>query len=197
MISPLILASTSPRRRELLASNGFEFKVVGSSAEELHDSSLPVEKLCELNAAQKALAVAKQFPGALVIGADTLVAMQNQLFGKPADLNEARRTLAGLSGLTHQVVTGVALMRLENKFEKVFSVTTQVTFKKLDAGTIERYLELVPVLDKAGSYAIQEHGELIVERINGSLSNVIGLPMERLSAELTALGLPGRTGRNQ
>jgi len=181
---PLILASASPRRSELLASLGAAFEVIPSRAEERHDPAMPAPELCRLNAALKAGDVARSHPSRVVLGADTLVWLEGELFGKPRDLAEARAMLARLSGRTHQVTTGVCLVAGARR--EIFSDTTAVTFKWLGGAVIEDYLARVPVLDKAGAYAIQEHGAMIVERHAGSLSNVIGLPLEKLRAVLRA-----------
>jgi septum formation protein len=185
-LPPLILASASPRRQELVQRLDIEFRVVTSGMDELHDEQFTARELAQINAYRKARAVAKIFPDSLVLGADTLVYLGTKLFGKPADAEEAFRMLRELSGRTHQVVTGICLMHLRNHRQRTFSEVTDVRFRPLRPGDIRAYLDIVNPLDKAGAYAIQEHGELIVEEISGSFSNVIGLPMEKLEAELTA-----------
>jgi septum formation protein len=180
----LILASASPRRAELLRQLQLEFHVVASEAAELHGEHLTATEISQVNAYRKARAVAKKFPDALVIGADTLVYRVTQLFGKPADLAGAQRMLTQLQGRTHQVITGVCLIHLRNHRQKVFAVSTDVTFRSLNAGQIRDYLGRISPLDKAGAYAIQEHGDLIVKKISGSFSNVMGLPIERVREEL-------------
>jgi len=153
---------------------------------EIVDDQLSPMELCQLNAHRKARAVAKKNPDALVIGADTLVFLAGKVFGKPKDMNEARQMLAQLQGKTHQVVTGVSLIQQRNHREKLFAVSTDVAFHPLGAEQIRNYLKQIDPLDKAGSYAIQEHGNLIVSEISGSYSNVVGLPLERLRTELAA-----------
>ncbi len=175
----LILASQSPRRRELLAREGVDFRVELRETEELHDAALPPEVLCARNAAAKAEAVAAEFPQDTVIGADTLVFIDGVPLGKPADKDEAAAMLARLQGRAHSVCTAVAVI-LPGGERRDFVETTQVRFLPLDAATIARYLDAVYVLDKAGAYAIQEHGEMIIEGISGDLDNVIGLPVTRL-----------------
>ena len=128
--------------------------------------------------------VAKKHPDALVLGADTLVFLDGEIMGKPASLGEAERMLTRLQGRTHQVVTGISLIHLRAHREKIFAVSTDVTFHPLDARQIRDYLVRVNPLDKAGAYAIQEHGDLIVAEISGSYSNVVGLPLERLREEI-------------
>jgi septum formation protein len=182
---PFILASASPRRAELLRSLKLQFKVVPGDATEIFDGQLSPHELCQLNAHRKARAVAKKNPDALVLGADTLVFLGREIFGKPRDLDEAEQMLAKLQGRTHQVVTGVCLMHLRAHREKIFAAGTDVTFHPLDAEQIREYLSKINPLDKAGAYAIQEHGEKIVAEISGSYSNVVGLPVEKLGEELS------------
>jgi septum formation protein len=189
-LPPLILASASPRRADLLRQLGLRFRVVPSSAPEVHLELLTVGELCRLNACRKARAVARRFPDALVLGADTLVSLDNRLFGKPASRAEAARMLARLQGRTHQVVTGVCLIHARARRQRLFAEFTDVTFRPLDAAAIDRYLRRVNPLDKAGAYALQEHGELIVQEISGSFSNVVGLPVERLVAALPVFARP-------
>lgn len=186
---PLLLASSSPRRRELLGQTGLAFTVVVPEAEELQFEHLTATELCQLNAYRKARAVAKHHPDAIVLGADTLVYLENHRFGKPATRSEAAGMLRILQGRTHMVSTGVCLIHLRGHRERVFVDTTHVSFHPLNDPSIDAYLAKVNPLDKAGGYAIQEHGEMIVAGIEGSLSNVIGLPTERLTAELIAFGV--------
>ena len=185
-LPPLILASASPRRAELLRQLSVEFKVVPGEVAEVHHEQMTARELSQVNAYRKARAVAKKFPDALVLAADTLVYLETTLFGKPATLEEAYQMLERLQGHTHQVVTGICLLHLRDHRQTVFAESTAVTFHPLDEVKIRRYLNLVDPLDKAGAYAIQEEGDLIVERIAGSYTNVVGLPMERLGAELEA-----------
>jgi septum formation protein len=189
----LILASASPRRRELLQSLGVVFRVETSDASELHDESITVEELCAQNAENKARVVADKFPAAVVLGADTLVTLGAKLFGKPSSLPDAREMLGALQGRTHQVVTGVSLMQIRAGRAERFSVRTEVTFKVLTPEHIDLYLSRVSVLDKAGAYAIQEQGEMLVEKVCGSYSNVVGLPLEELSQRLLRWGIPIKT----
>ena len=181
---PIILASTSPRRAELLRRLKVDFTVIPSDANELWHEHLSPLEICQLNAHRKARAVAKKIPDSLVLGADTLVFLDNEPLGKPENLAEARQMLSRLQGREHQVVTGVSLIQLRAHRERIFAVSTAVLFHPLDADQIRDYLALVNPLDKAGAYAIQEHGEKIVAQIYGSYSNVVGLPVERLKEEL-------------
>jgi len=180
----LILASASPRRTELLRQAGLHFTTVPSPASELHSEHLTARELALLNAHRKARAVAKLHPDATVLGADTLVCLGSRVYGKPKDTAQASAMLTELQGRTHQVVTGICLVRLRDHRERLAAEVTDVRFRALGAEDIARYLALVHPLDKAGAYAIQEHGELIVEEITGSYTNVVGLPLERLRAEL-------------
>ena len=185
-LPPLILASASPRRMELLRQLSLEFQVVPGEVSELHHQQMTARELSQVNSYRKARAVAKRFPDALVLGADTLVSLDTVLFGKPATLEEAYRMLEQLQGRTHEVVTGICLLHLRHHRQAIFAESTAVTFRPLDAVMIRRYLNLVNPLDKAGAYAIQEEGDMIVEKIAGSYTNVVGLPTERLSAEMEA-----------
>lgn len=186
-LPPLILASASPRRAELLRQLGFDFQIVPGDATELFDDHLSPLELCQLNAHRKARAVAKKIPDALVLGADTLVFLDRKIFGKPENLAEAKKMLLELQGRSHQVVTGVSLIHLRGHRERLFAVSTDVTFRPLTAAQIDDYLATMNPLDKAGAYAIQENGDKIVSEISGSFSNVVGLPMEKVKAELNAL----------
>jgi len=183
---PLILASASPRRAELLRQLKLEFKVLPADAMEVAHEHLSPLELCQLNAHHKARAVAKKIPDDLVLGADTLVFLEREIFGKPQNLVEAKQMLAKLQGRTHQVVTGVSLIHLRVPRERLFAVSTDVTFLPLTPGQINDYLGKMNPLDKAGAYAIQEHGEMIVSEISGSYSNIVGLPLEQLQVELKA-----------
>ncbi len=187
-LPPLILASASRRRAELLRPLGVPFRVVPSDAPEVHEDHLTAGELAQLNAFRKARSVAQAYPEALVVGADTLVYLGSRLFGKPRDLDHARQMLTELQGRTHQVVTGVCLIHLHTRRRCLLAEGTGVRFKPLDRALIDRYLAATNPLDKAGGYAIQESGDWIVEEISGSYSNVVGLPMERLTAELQRWG---------
>jgi len=180
----LILASASPRRAELLKLLPVKFQVLPAAvAEVAHDHLTPLE-VCQLNAHRKARAVAKKNPDALIIGADTLVFVDNEILGKPHDQAEARQMIARLQGRTHQVVTGVCLMHLRSHRKRIFAESTDVLFHPLNARHIRDYLCQINPLDKAGAYAIQEGGEKIISEISGSFSNVVGLPVEKLREEL-------------
>ncbi len=185
-LPPLILASASPRRAELLKLLDVKFRILPGQAEEVSHEHLSPLEVCQLNAHRKARVVAKMIPDALVLGADTLVFLDNEILGKPRNLAGARRMLKKLQGRTHQVVTGVCLMHLRAHREHLFAVSTDVLFHLLSDQQIARYLARIHPLDKAGAYAIQESGELIISEVSGSYSNVVGLPVERLKEELAA-----------
>jgi septum formation protein len=185
-IPPIILASASPRRVELLRQIVPKFEVVPSDAPEIHDEQLTAAEMAQVNAYRKARVIAKRFPEALVLGADTLVYLdrETKLFGKPSDRTDAARMLAELQGKTHAVITGVCLLHLRAHRQMIFSAWTDVTFHPLTSAQINDYLALMNPLDKAGAYAIQEHGERIIANISGSYTNVVGLPLERLKETL-------------
>lgn len=175
----IILASQSPRRSELLTRERVEFRVVVRDTEEVHDATMAPEELCATNAAAKAAAVAAEYPEDTIIGADTLVFIDGQPLGKPADEAEAVAMLMQLQGRTHCVCTAVAVF-LPGGERRDFAEISKVTFRPLDEAAIRHYMSLVHVYDKAGAYAIQEYGDLIIERFEGDLDNVIGLPVTRL-----------------
>ena len=180
----IILASQSPRRKELLERMGIRsFTVMDSGVDEHEEELLPTEELvCRLSE-RKAEAVAQRAPaGAVVIAADTVVSLGGAILGKPADKLEAFRMLSTLSGARHQVHTGVTVMRDGEK--QVEHETTDVTFRELSEEEIEHYLATGEPMDKAGAYGIQGYGALLVERIEGDYYNVMGLPVCRLGQML-------------
>jgi septum formation protein len=183
----LILASKSPRRKELLNKMGLEFAVVDSGVDELDNCVYPPD-VPFLNAISKAEAVSQKYPSELILAADTIIDFNNKILGKPKDKAQAFEMLKELSGNEHKVITAVCLKNKARSIECVFGVSTSVFFRKLTEKDINKYLNLVNCLDKAGAYAIQEHGDILVEKIIGPQDNVIGLPCERLSAALQACG---------
>lgn len=172
---PVILASASPRRSALLKEAGPAFASMRIMTADVKEGDDPLE-----NAMRKAEAVAELNPRALVIGADTVIRFEGETIGKPSDIEDAKRILAKLSGRTHDVATGVCVRCVEADILVRFEEATHVKFRTLTPETIDKYVQDVNVLDKAGAYAIQEHGDDIIESIDGSLTNVIGLPVERL-----------------
>jgi septum formation protein len=196
-IAPLILASASPRRRDLLAEHGFDFETVTASIEERMPAHLTVREAVLLNARLKGASVAAMRPRAWVIAADTLVAIEGRPLGKPASENEAREMLGTLAGRTHQVFSGVWLEHRASGAVAAFIEVSHVSFRDLSPAEIDDYMRRVHVLDKAGAYAAQEDPIGLIEGIEGSRTNVIGLPMERLLPMLAARGVVGglRVGR--
>lgn len=175
MLPPLILASQSPRRRELLAAARVVFSIIVRDTEELKNAPMTPQELCLHNARAKAEAVFREQPDSTVIGADTLVFLDGRPLGKPQDEEEARSMLRMLSGRTHHVCTAVSIQSPLGI--KDIAVLTEVTFRELTEEDIRRYMKLVDVMDKAGSYAFQEHGEMIISSVRGDTDNVIGLPV--------------------
>ncbi len=178
----IILASASPRRRQLLAEAGYKFTVVQPDIDE---SAFPAEGLgaCEYAerlALAKAKNVAEKYPDCLVIGADTVADFKGQIIGKPADARQAEQITKKLFSGPHKVITAVAIVRLSDGTELSESETTTVYPKKLTAEQIREHIKSKSWQDKAGAYAIKESGDEFVERIDGSLTNVMGLPMELL-----------------
>ncbi len=187
--APLILASASPRRRELLAQLGVPFDVLVASVTEHEDETTDPETMVAHNAALKADWVASRHPESWVLGADTTVFLDSLVLNKPRDLDDARAMLRRLSGRTHTVFTGLALRHVRRGVRIDDGATSRVTFRDLDDGVIECYLQIVNPLDKAGAYGIQEGRELIIDHWEGSFTNIMGLPMERTKQILTQVGL--------
>lgn len=179
----MILASASPRRRELLEKAGYDFDVVASDAEEIMEADLEPAQIAMRNAEAKAADVQTHAGNdAIVIGADTIVVLDGTLFGKPKDAQDARRMLEELSGRSHQVVTGVCVCTQDAS--KTFFETTHVFFKELDGADIDAYIATGEPMDKAGAYGIQGKAGAFVDHIDGSYANVVGLPMEHLQEVL-------------
>jgi len=189
--SPLILASASPRRRELLGQLGVAFAVLPAEIIEHEEPDAEPRAMVLHNAALKADWIAARHPDATVLGADTTVFVGNTVLNKPRDATEARAMLRLLSGTTHTVFTGLAVRRMCDGLKLDQGVASEVTFKTLTEGMIEAYLAKVHTLDKAGGYAIQEETELIVAGYKGQLTNIIGLPLEETKQLLTRAGLLG------
>lgn len=184
-----MLASNSPRRRELLFEAGFEFETFAPDVPESFDSHLTLLELTALNATRKALAAARAHPRKVVLAADTLVAIDDRILGKPKDFAEAVVMLERLSGEVHEVSTSVFVCHLARARSTSFSEVSRVRFQRLTGTQIERYLAKVNPLDKAGAYAAQGFGRDIIEKIEGSYSNVVGLPMEKTVPALAEFGI--------
>jgi septum formation protein len=194
----VLLASASPRRRDLLKAAGVKFRVLlpqNGTDEQLEpdDIAMPIEaakKLAERKAAAAVQELLAANPAAdlyAVIGADTMVVHNNEIFGKPRNLDDAKRMLAALSGNTHEVITGVSIWGVAvapdgnvSLFTRTFAEKSEVVFKELDDKQIADYLRKGESFDKAGAYAIQGEGAALVQETRGSLNNIIGLPTERL-----------------
>ncbi len=182
----LVLASASPRRRDLLAGLGVTFEVVPSSVPEVPRPGESPEAFAVRVAREKATQVARRRPECYVLGADTVVIVGDRLLGKPQDRRDARRMLQELSGRTHRGVTAVALVHPITEIEEVL-VESEVTFRCLSAQELERYLDTGEGIDKAGGYAVQGLASAFVVRVRGSYSNVVGLPMDEVAALLRRL----------
>src|SRR5256885_13108941 len=185
----LILASASTRRAEILRDAGLSFTVMSSAVDEPPSSGESAHVLVDRLAAAKADLVAARATGsAIVIGADTEVTLEGHIFGKPRSSDDARHMLERLSGRTHAVLTGVALIRLPDAERLTFVESTLVHFAMLSADGINRYLATGEPHDKAGAYGIQGRAGRYIPRIEGCYFNVVGLPLARLHQALTALG---------
>lgn len=179
----LILASGSPRRKELLERLDLPFRVIVSDAEEVSSGNASPAEIAQQNALAKARAVAcAQDDDSTVIGADTIVVLENRIYGKPTDEDDAKRMLRELSGKTHQVITGVCIIRKGDA--TTFAETTDVTFKALAEDEISAYVATGEPLDKAGAYGIQGLGGKLVASLAGDYDNVVGLPVARLRGAL-------------
>ena len=183
----IILASASPRRRELLEQIGCQFQIEVSDAEELKGEDIEPDKLVMENAHLKAAAVAKSYPDIPVLGADTVVSLDGKIFGKPRDEEQARTMLQSLSGGLHHVSTGIALM-WQGKLWQACE-TTEVVFAPLTTADISRYIASGEPADKAGAYGIQGRGAVFIKEIRGSYSNVVGLPLHCLSRLAAKAGI--------
>jgi septum formation protein len=177
LIRPLILASASPQRRAILAEAGIAFDV--RPANVVEDEAGDPDAVAEGNARRKALAI----PGDLVLGADTVVALDGEILGKPRDAVHAREYVGRLNGRTHVVVGGIALAR-DGEIVATAVEVTHVTFRRSDAAALDRYVATGEWQGRAGGYAIQGEGGALVERVDGDYLNVVGLPLERLKALL-------------
>ena len=185
--APLILASASPRRRELLQNAGLRFRVIPSqTAEEVRPGEAPRDYV-RRTARDKARAVARDHPAAWILAADTIVEIDGQILGKPRDEADGRRMLGLLSGRQHRVMTAFVVLGAEHQVERL--VTSTVRFKPLSEAQIGAYLASGEPADKAGAYAIQGQGRALVADMQGSYTNVVGLPMDEVLACLQALGI--------
>ena len=185
----LILASTSPRRAEILRNAGIAFSVMSSAVDETPFPEESPQQLVERLAHAKAGLVAARAVGpAIVIAADTVVVLEKRILGKPRSTDDARQMLEQLSGRTHSVLTGVCMIRLPDAERREFTETTLVHFGKLSSEDISRYLATEEPYDKAGGYAVQGRAGRYIPRVEGCYFNIVGLPLARLIAELYELG---------
>ncbi len=189
MVPSLVLASGSPRRAALLSGGGFEFEIASPRVAEKFDAVLTLRELTLWNAIRKGMSIAQTRPDAVVLAADTLVALEHKIIGKPADLNEAAQMLRGLNGRTHEVCSSVAIYQQTSGRSAVFHDVSRVRFRRLSEAAIKNYLAKVGPLDKAGAYAAQGSGAEIIAKIEGSFTNVVGLPMEKTVAALAKFGI--------
>jgi septum formation protein len=200
-VPALILASASPRRRELLAQLALPFTVIPADVDE-QQLAAEVPTAYVIRVAQaKAQHLSQRFPEALVLGADTIVVLDKQILGKPGSAEVARQMLTRLSGRQHIVMTGLALLRQCQQFVRLDTVRTLVCFRPVSRAEIEHYIATGEPLDKAGAYAIQGAAVAFVESLEGCYTNVVGLPLRRTAALLHAAGvsvptIPGHSGKN-
>ena len=185
----LVLASSSPRRSALLSESGFEFDVIPSRLAEKFDDAVTLRELTLWNATRKGISVAQARPDAVVLSADTLVALEDEIIGKPTDLEEATEVLQRLSGRTHEVCSAVLIYHQTSGQLMVFHETSRVRFRRLNRAMISKYFARVDPLDKAGAYAAQGIGAEIIASIQGSYTNVVGLPMEKTAPALAKFGI--------
>jgi septum formation protein len=184
ILPPLVLASTSPRRAQILRTVGWPFETFPVEVDESRNLGEDAQTYVERVAWEKAAAAAPRFPSQLVLAADTVVTIDNEILGKPGDESQARQMLSDLSGLWHQVVTGIALLGLADR-AIVAHATTEVKFADLSEAEIDWYVASGEPMDKAGAYAIQGLGARFIEEIKGDYFNVMGLPL-RLVYDLVA-----------
>jgi septum formation protein len=178
----IILASASPRRAQLLSEAGYSFMVLPANIDEV-TQDCPLDTVLE-NAKRKARTLSLKHPNSLIIAADTIVCLNDKILEKPHDHEEAKQMLQQLSGQSHSVYSAVSLQHSNENYSETFYEESRVSFKELNETIIKEYHSKVNPLDKAGSYNIDEYGELIVDSIEGSYSNIMGLPMETLNKKI-------------
>lgn len=183
----IILASNSPRRKNLLELIDLPFKVIASSVHENFNIDLRPIDFAQHYAQLKALDVAKSNPDSLVIGADTIVVLDDEIIGKPINVKDSKAMLRKLSGRTHTVITGVSLVWRERNIEDTFHEKTKVTFQKLTDEQIQYYVDNYHPLDKAGSYGIQDWFAVCVKKIDGCFYNVMGMPLSKFYQHFTKI----------
>jgi septum formation protein len=189
MIKPVVLASSSPRRRELLEKTGLKFTVDSSETDERLDSTSGPVELARSISSMKATSAVPRHPGSIIIAADTFGVLDGKLLGKPDDAPHAREMLKVMSGKCHEVITGFTIIDTDSGKTISHVVKTRVYFKALSKAQIEEYVETGEPLGKAGAYAIQGKGADLVAKIEGDYYNVIGLPVHALAKELKKFGI--------
>lgn len=185
----IILASASPRRKEILGKTGLKFTVDVSEYEEDMSLGMPPHQLARFLSSEKAKTVAIKYRNALVIAADTFIVFKGGLLGKPHTEKEAKRMLTLLNGKAHSVITGFTIIDTNTKKKLSRSVETRVYFKKMTVQEIESYVRTGEPLDKAGAYAIQDLGAVIVKKIEGDYFNIMGLPLRSVTDTLKKFGV--------
>lgn len=181
---PLVLASNSPRRARIFEQIGLEFEVIPSDIPEVIPQGHAPEAAVIGLARQKANQVAQNVKNRIVVGADTIVVLNSKILGKPSSLSEAQAMLCSLSGQTHTVYTGIAIMDADSLEIATDCESTRVTFRELNGSEIDLYLNLDNPIDKAGAYGIQDRSALFVEGINGCYYNVVGMPLSCFYSKL-------------
>jgi septum formation protein len=185
----LVLASSSPRRAALLSEVGFEFEIAPPRVTEKFGAAVTLRELTLWNAIRKGMSVAQTRADAVVLAADTLIALENEIIGKPVDLSGAARMLRRLSGRTHEVCSAVLIYHQTAGRSAVFHDISRVRFHRLSGAMIKEYVAKVNPLDKAGGYAAQGSGAEIIAKIEGSFTNVVGLPIEKTIGSLAKFGI--------
>lgn len=185
-----VLASASPRRRELLKNAGYDFEVFASNADESLDGTVSAKNAVEILCERKALDVLSKRPDCVVLGCDTVVAVDGKILGKPKNADDARQMLKMLSGKKHCVYSGVCAIKKGKKV--TFSEKTEVEFFELSESTVDSYISTKEPMDKAGSYGIQGFGGLLVKGIYGDYYNVVGLPLAKTARVLSDFGIKGK-----
>jgi septum formation protein len=187
---PLVLASSSPRRKELLKTLGIKFEVIPSHVDEVRFHAESPEDFALRASTEKALAVARDLTvDSVVIGADTIVVVDGEILGKPRDKEEAKSMLSKISGREHKVITGFSIVKPKTEVLHMEYLESRVKIKALAAWEIEGYIKTEEPMDKAGAYGAQGIGAFMVEEIQGSFTNVVGLPLAQLVDALTKLGI--------
>jgi septum formation protein len=186
----IVLASASPRRRLLLAKLGLKFVVAPSNVKEVAElKGMPIEELVQRNALMKARAIAGKEQGALIIGCDTDIYFKGKVIGKPKNAEDAKRILREFSNKWHSIISGIAIIDTATGREITDFEKTKVKVKRLSEQKISKYVMTGEPLDKAGAYGIQEKGRFLIEKFDGSYSNIVGLPLEKLTLRLKEFGV--------